>query len=58
MMPLEHATLLPVSLSGKLAFEFSCKYRQYFTITNYLFVKNEKFNKNNIFLPTFVFFIF
>ena len=57
-MPLEHATLLPVSFPGKLVFKFCCKYRHFFTITSYLFAKNEKINKNDVFIYTFVLFIF
>ena len=57
-MPLEHATLLPVSFPGKLVVKFLCKYRHFFTITSYLFAKNEKINKNNVFIYTFVLFIF
>ena len=57
-MPLEHATLLPVSFPGKLVVKFWCKNRQYFTITSYLFAKNEKINKNDVFIYTFVLFIF
>lgn len=57
-MPLEHATLLPVSFPGKLVVKFRCKYRHFFTITSYLFAKNEKINKNDVFIYTFVLFIF
>lgn len=54
----EHATLLPVSLPGKVPIGICCKYRHYFTITNILFVKNEKINKINIFIPKFAAFLF
>lgn len=58
IVPLEHATLLPVSLPGKLAVEFCCKDRHYFTISKKMLPKNEKNKMNEHFIPNFEVFCF
>lgn len=57
-VPPEHATLLPVSLPGKVPIGICCKYRHYFTKTSVLFMKNEKINKIKIFIFKFAAFLF